>query len=420
MVSDGANARFAALPDQALAAALLRRREDYNQRFLRARHLRRRLDPADFLAVLRQHAAPLIERLAACLTERQAERQAGPQAEPLAARQAEPLVPQPIAIRDAELDGIVSPLYDLCLQLTAQDLLGPGARVPLMAELFDRLLPRLAGLVVDQPDRVPAALANALYHLAMEPAADPRCWIERLLTLAPRLSSVEALLAAGQVAAWRCGMAHYRDGALTRARQLEPRLLATLFERPPVPGEVQRAARGESENESKIGPLNGLQPPPNSDAANKPRDTDEAVTRLLEQLADPWFDPASPADTRDRSKCLQLVGKVGGFIGFDGPFAEPPEVARFGERIYALDSRQAWLLFADSFGAVLKGQGSDLPAGDPVQQTHFVIDPAGQVSHGNHRAQFPQLAGWRSVAATEHTLAVSLPHSHYLFLVALR
>lgn len=335
----------------ALASALRRRRDDYNQRFLRARHLQRRLDPADFLTVLRRHAAPLFEHLA------------------------ERLAAQQTTVSDAELDRLVSPLYDLCLQLTVQDLLGPGARVLVMAELFDQLLPHLAGLVVAQPERVLAALSNAIYNLALEPAADPRCWIERLLALAPHLTSVEALLQAGQVAAWRCGMAHYRNGALAVARQLEPDLLAALFERP----------------QAETGPL-------------------------LDELADPWFDPAVSTG----EKRLQLVGRVGGFVGFDGPFADPPEVTRFGERLYALDSQQAWLLFADRFGAVLKMQGSDLPAGDPEEEICFGIDQAGNVSRGAYRAHFPELADWRSVASTEHSLVVTLPHSHYLFLVALR
>ncbi|EIC20342.1 hypothetical protein [Thiorhodovibrio frisius] len=341
----------------ALAEALLRRRDDYNQRFLRARYLQRRLAPDDFQDVLRRYAAPVAEGLA--------ERTSS----------------------DAELDTIVSALYDLCLQLTAQDLLGSRARVPVLAELFDELLPCLAGLIAEQPERVLVALCNAAYNLALEPAADPRCWIARLVALAPRLASVDALLLAGQVAAWRCGMAHYRESALQAARQLEPDLLAALVDQPQIQNEPQSEAQNE-----------------------------KAAERLLAALSDPWFDPAA----RVGEKRLQRVGRVGGFVGFDGPFIEPPEVTRFGERIYALDSQQAWLLFADRFGQVLKGQGSDLPAGAPDDSTHFDIDTDGRVSCGKHRARFPELAGWRSAASTEHSLVVTLPHSHYLFLVALR
>ncbi|QFY89418.1 hypothetical protein D5125_07900 [Magnetovirga frankeli] len=330
-----------------LAQALLRQRADYNQRFAQARHLHRHLQADAFFAVLRQYAAPLLEPLAEA--------------------------------DDSALDRLVSPLYDLCLQLTAQELLGPGtpagARLPALALLFERLLPALTPLLLAQPRPLLAALGNAVYNLAQEPGADPTCWIERLTALAPRLRDLDSLLRVGQLAAWRCGLAHYREGALQAASALPPGLVGALMERPEL-----------------------------ADAA------------LLAKLADPWYRPDQPEGD---AKTLRLLGRIGGFIGFDGPFADPPELMRFDQAIYALDSRQAWRLYADAYGQTLKPVGNDLPEGEPDSWTHFGLERDGRVSRGPHRAQFSQLAGWSSAASTEHCLVVSLPHSHYLFLVAL-
>ena len=57
------------------------------------------------------------------------------------------------------------------------------------------------------------------------------------------------------------------------------------------------------------------------------------------------------------------------------------------------------------------------PEGAPAPATHFDLDRRGNVSRGTLQTRIPQLAGWSSRACTEHTLAVTLPHSHYIFLV---
>jgi len=334
---------MAGVTDSALAAVLLRGREDFNQRFLRARHHNRRLSAERFSKVLRGQAAPVAQAVAA-------------------------IVP-------ARLDATVSALYDNCLQLTGLDLLGPGSHMPAMDLAFERLLPVAAPLIAKSPDRVIGSVANAVYNLTMEPAADALRWIDTMTTVGQDCEDVDRFLRAGQVAAWACGMAHFRSSVLTAAAKLPLGLLLPIF---------------------------GL-------------DGEAAAVRLLEDLADPWYVPSRP---HEQTRELRLVARTGGFIGFGGPFANPPEVARFGDRLYAFDHQHAWWIFADAFGVVLRRFGNSLPDGNPVPPTHFDLDRKGNVSYGALKSRIPHLAGWSSLASTEHTLAVTLPHSHHLFLVA--
>ncbi|MBF0255913.1 MAG: hypothetical protein HQL47_05505 [Gammaproteobacteria bacterium] len=327
---------------QAFADALTGQRETFNQRFLRAQQQNRRLDGERFAAVLRDQAAPVAEAVAKVAADR--------------------------------LDPVVSVLFDVCLHLTGLELMGPGSHLPQLDRAFRQLLPTQAALIAEDPERLIRSLSNAVYNLAMEPAADADRWIELMQALTPSIETPERWLEAGSVAAWRCGMAHYREGALTAAAQLPREILAPLFDLKP----------------------------------------DDLPEDLLERLANPWYRPAAhPVEPS-----LHLVGRTGGFQGFGGPFVEPPEVARFGDQLYAFDRQQAWTLFADGFGLVMRRYGTELPPGEPVEWSQFGLDRKGNVSRGELRAHLPQLADWSSLAATEHTLAVTLPHSHHIFLVA--
>jgi hypothetical protein len=73
---------------------------------------------------------------------------------------------------------------------------------------WSALLPQLPRHLSAAPRRVVASATNALANL--ERAGRPAEWIERMQALALCCSDVDELLVAGQVAAWRSGMAAYR------------------------------------------------------------------------------------------------------------------------------------------------------------------------------------------------------------------
>jgi len=74
---------------------------------------------------------------------------------------------------------------------------------------------------------------------------------------------------------------------------------------------------------------------------------------------------------------------------------------------------------ADLFGSTLHRIGNTLPEIDAKPVTFFEIDKSGRVTAEQHRAAFPQLAGRLSAASTHTTLAVTIPVSHSVYLIAL-
>jgi hypothetical protein len=225
--------------------------------------------------------------------------------------------------------------------------------------------------VADAPERVLAALGNALHQIATTPGARPAEWTAAMAALAPRCADVGTFLALGQVAAWRAGMAHFRAGALAAADTL-----------PPV---LALAAVGSSGN-------------------------DWAAVRAR-LAADPWFDPGGSS-----SPGLRIVARAGAFRGFGGLFVEPPA----GDHFLVRSGEECWLLTADAFGATFH-RATEVERANP----HPSAVPAGVTARGaaveveGRRLEVPELGEITGVAANGTTLALTSPWTHAIVLVAL-
>lgn len=290
---------------------LEQRRERYNAAFAQARHRRPALKGPAFLEHLRMRLDPVVAAL-------------------------------PSSSRGPACDA----LYDLSLELMGCDLF---ARYPLVGEAWQRLLPRLPGMLAQQPRRLAANLTNALTNLVDQPGARAAWWLERMLEL--EAPDAETLLQVGQVLAWRAGMPHYREGALELCARLDPALTG-------VEGDL------------------------------------EALR------ADPWL----TVEQRSPGARPRVIFRVGGFRGFGGPFAAPPQVRYAGQdRFYVGDGQDWWLLVADGYGTSLHR----LPG-----------EPGGEISCGPDARALLEFDEVSSQASGPHSLAVTRALSHSVWLAA--
>ncbi|HEU0300171.1 MAG TPA: hypothetical protein VFR37_11970 [Longimicrobium sp.] len=328
----------------AFAAFLRNARGELNARFAEARQLRPDLDGDAFAAFLRGTVDPLVRAVDAAA---------------------------PAYAADAARAG-----YELGLELVGQRLSGPAGREPGIEQGWREVGTAAAALVAAAPERVLAAIANALHQLAATPGARPAEWTAAMRTLAPRCADPDVLLTLGQVAAWRAGMAHLRAGALAAADALPPELALAAVG---AAGGDWAAVRG----------------------------------RLA---GDPWFDPAAPAEARG----VRVVARAGAFRGFGGLFVEPPAVAAAGGHFLVRSGDDCWLLTADAFGATFHRATAEeradrrpasIPLGVTAQGTTLAVDGA--------RLELPELGEIGGVAANGHTLALTSPFAHAVVLVAL-
>ncbi len=219
----------------------------------------------------------------------------------------------------------------------------------LVDRVWRELAVALAKVVAERPEPVLAMLTNAALKLAATPGARVDEWLARMADLAPRIDA-GTLAAMGQVVAWRAGMAHYRDGALAAADQLpEATALAAI------------GAEGSwAENRAALG-------------------------------ADRWWTPEGKATGT----------RFGGFTGFGGPFATPPEIRAGSQGVFVRSANRTGLLVADAWGATLHpASANEFDAARPALPAPTI--PLGLPADGLR------------AATTADTIVFASPRSHFV------
>ena len=325
-----------------LAAVLRSGRAELNAQFAAARHQLPHLDGAAFAAFLKSTVDPWVVATAGLAPERVTE--------------------------------VAGAGFEVGLELVGQRLAGPAALDPWIGEGLRRLLPVAARAAAADPARAMTALANALHQLATTPEARPADWIAVLAELAPRAGDLDELLRAGQVAAWRAGLAHFRAGALAVADAL--------------PAELALAAVGAG---------------PEADW--------KELRRALER--DPWFVPGSG------EPAVGVARTAGAFRGFGGLFTAPPRVAAGGGQLLVTSGGETWVLCADAFGATFHRAGEEPPAkaGTGSLPEGGRLTPGALAWQGATIA-LPPCRKVTSFAALPSTLALTFELTHEVVLVA--
>ncbi|MBL8113954.1 MAG: hypothetical protein JNK60_13820 [Acidobacteria bacterium] len=339
---------------EALREVLLARRDAFNARFAAERRRRPALDGDLFGLFLLDTLAPIADAIAVAAPE--------------------------------GLGNAVDVLYDVALPLVANGVLSQGA----VRDGWERLLPGLAGPLARSPRRVAGAVTNALHNLERVPGAKPARFVDSLLRAREHLKTADALLAAGEIAAWTSGDAPRRERALVQIAALPGAALTALFDlAEPLP--------------------------------------DAARDRLAEGLrSDPFASPAEAAGLRRVPvRALRLVGRPGGFRGFGGPFLAPPIVTSAGGALYALGGGGAsYRLAADVFGCVLLRATAPPVKPGP---SRFTVSRGGVVTRATEREgklvpseseTFPDLVSSSAQAGNAHCLAATHPFSHRVHVVA--
>lgn len=278
------------------------------------------------------------------------------------------------------VDAVTDALYDLSLELVGKDFFGRQVRYSSVLDGWEILLPLIPNLLAKEPLKLTSAITNALYNLSIEPNARPSFWIETMIEIGKLCNDVEEFLETGKIVAWRSGLAHYREDALETCKSLKTKIAC--------------AALGIKETENT-----------------------ESLISQLEQ--DPWLNPSEFTKDIKKEKRLHIVSVVGAFRGFGGLFISPPKVTYSDGQFLVFDSEYWWSMTADCFGATFHRMGQTISGLKNESNPNFRINKKGSVEMSENRGSFHNLVEGTSFAANENTLAVTVPLSHSVYLIAL-
>jgi hypothetical protein len=273
------------------------------------------------------------------------------------------------------VNSLLLSAFDVGLTLQLQG----KAEQPVIQSIWRDVLPASLPLALSQPRDTLGKLFNAALNLLAINGARPEQWARDMARLAGRCGDLATLSSLGQVLAWRCGAAHFRTGALRAASGLPADLAAEAL-----------ALAQEQE-----------------------------ITAALAHLEDDiWFDPARPDDNG-----LRVMHEIGGFTGFGGPFAVPPEVRVVESGFVVRSTERHWHLSADAFGAILHaGSAEEFAAG--TEDSGALTLNGNELRLGAQRCLIdlpPE--GLRVVVGDQErgprTAVVTSPYSHFIRVLAL-
>jgi hypothetical protein len=281
-------------------------------------------------------------------------------------------VVEAVDLAGLEVASTAHALYGIALTLTQRSLLGLNSRHEFVERVWKELLPQVASLVAKHPHDIATAVSNAAYHLGLRSQGVQNRWLKTMKAVALEAPDLQAFLDAGIVAAWTSGMTHWRKPALEAWGRLDStlgKITLRLSATNPYPREV-----------------------------------------LRQQLAEAFQVPAG-----DENPSLQVVYRTGGFRGFAGPFLNPPMVYTNGGRVFAADSNGHHLVFADIFGATIERTNPSTPTDF---RSPFDYSPDGTIAAFGETRKFSELENASSTAGNKDFMAVTLPHSHHIWVVA--
>jgi hypothetical protein len=293
-------------------------------------------------------------------------------APPLFAFLDECLLPLVLAVhKDApdRVTAVVEAGFDVGLALVASGLWPNSEKLPILRHAFAVTWPALRRPIGQAPQLLLSKLVNAL----LSANQDSLQWLARLESMSAALHTPQQLLDAGLIAAWRGGLAHFREPALLRLDQLPTQALRTLF--------------------------------------SSQLDADVLIRSLQTQR---WYRAHAEVGADE------IAARVGAFVSLGGLFAAPPSLRSDGQHIFVSSADRHWLLDADAYGFTLHAADSAEFASAPKTCAAAALPQLAKWRWGKRSVALTQWGEISSFVATADTLALTHTRSHAITLIAHR
>lgn len=299
---------------------------------------------------------------------------------------------------------VTQELYLASLELFRAQFFGKESKLRELGILWDETLPTIPHLIAREPKRTVGILSNALINISQNKNTRTNQWLADIKRIAKHCQSATELSETCVVLAWLSGVAILRSNALDSLRKM-PAHLAKQIVAPnssaPSIDMMNLVASLENNPWCSLTPAESVTPT-------------GSVTAVKSAIS--------------REQRLTIAHTVGAFTGFGGNFSAPPKVFLDENRIFAFDEQGLWRLFVDRFGWTLHRCSEtvltkQIPRYSKSGAKHsgnkdMYIENDGTVHAESSTVRLAHIAFASSQASDGHSLAVTLPTSFHVFVVA--
>lgn len=359
-----------------LQSTLNKRREYYNTLFTSTRHAKPKLTAEAFKTHLKEFVAPILDAVQ--------------------------------QVRPDRIETVTESLYQASLELVGGELIGQNARYHAIDYAWRSILPKVPALLAADPAQTIRVVTNASHNIEITDNADFQLWGRHFTAIANLGLPSKTTFDGGKIAAWRAGLAHYRDSALKLISDLPLEATATAL------GLNSDAFQGLDPKQIELALV--------SDPWLNPQDVPKHI--IAYQIGGPVEKHPKPPGMRPMRLCI--IAKIGGFRGFGGKFIRPPFVFSIDGKFFASDGQDSWMVSADSFGSTIVKTSIDNSSffRRIMSGGNFSVCEDGAISFTDPTvghtcsAVLAELSPVQSICGVGRTLIIQKPNSHHLFVVA--
>lgn len=274
-------------------------------------------------------------------------------------------------------DDNIRSMFDEVLNLCGRGFAGRHGRFSVVEKSMFRIIIRHISLLAGCRGFM-TSVFNALYNIHEKDEPSMKRWAEAM-TAGWHTEDASIFRKLGLVNAWMCGLARYRDEALSVI---------------------------ETSGDEFAGKVSGT-----PDPARIP-----GMAALSLMKKDPWYNPAA----------VSVDGPVfiysGGHRGLAGNFISIPFVYSRDGIIYAEDRQSVFRVYADCFGMEIVHEPGIIPGDAGVYSAGETAFADGRIISGNAEFQLPGFCSGevKSIAAAGNTVAWTMNESYRVYIAGLK
>lgn len=270
-------------------------------------------------------------------------------------------------------DDVLRSIFSEVLNLAGRAFIGRHGRFNMLESELMRVIHYYDDLLACHKGFI-TSVFNAIHNIYVNDASGVRRWSEAMLKVRNTVDA-DSFKRMGLVNAWRCGLARFREEALSVAGLFEDKLLNEVFGTDRLSG----------------------------------RD----MLSFMKQ--DPWFDHVH----KDNSPVFLYTN---GHRAVGGDFTGVPKVYSSGGVLYAGDGQSVFRIYADCFGIESVHEPESVPGKNENDPSEDVKYSDGKIRMGNTEFMLPDVCSGdvKSLAAAGNTVAWTMMNSYKIYIAGLK